>query len=186
MKAWQLVGVGLLCGLLAAGVIVLVSQPPRGHPVTLPEAPDVAGIRVDVSGAVANPGVYTLPPGSRVEDAVAAAGGVLADGLAEALNMAAPLSDGSKVLVPLKGAAVPLVVDDGSSITESQITFPININTANQDALMALPGIGETKAQAIIDYRTQHGPFTAPEDLMKVSGIGPATYDKLKDLITIY
>ncbi len=166
MKAWQLVGVGLLCGLLAAGEIVLVLRSLRGHPVTLPEALPQAGILVDVSGAVANPGVYSLPPGSRVEDAIATAGGVLADSLPEALNMAAPLSDGSQVLVPLKGSAAasaPLAKDAVSSSLEALITFPININTAVLDTLMALPGIGETKAQAIIDCRTQHGPFTAPE-----------------------
>jgi competence protein ComEA len=142
---------------------------------------------VDVIRAVAQPGVYELPAGSRVEDAITAAGGLLSYAYQESLNMTAHLADGNKVLVPLRPEGPESMPDETlSKTTVYGGGFPININTASRNTLTALPGIGETKAQAIIDYRTEHGPFTDPEQLMDVSGIGPATYEKLKDLITIY
>lgn len=187
MKSIYLVIFGILCGLLAAGAILLINSPGRGTPLELPPAPTQAPIVVDVSGAVAQPGVYQLSIGSRVEDAIAAAGGLLPEAFAEALNMAAPLADGSKVLVPMQSEQVS-APSDGQTTTGSapQVNLPVNINTASLEILMSLPGIGEVKAQAIIDYRTEHGPFTAPEEIQNVHGIGPATYENLKDLITIY
>ena len=188
MKSWHLILVGLICGILAAGIILLVSQPSRGKPVQLPPAPTQPPIAVDVSGAVHNPGVYYLDHGSRVEDAILAAGGFLPEAFTETINLASPLSDGSKVLVPiLRENTSPSVTSlDVQSPVTDQSVFPININTASKETLMELPGIGETKAQAIIDYRNQHGPFTELEQIQEVSGIGPATFEKLKDLITIY
>ncbi|MBN2044215.1 MAG: ComEA family DNA-binding protein [Anaerolineales bacterium] len=185
---WQTILLSILGTAILIGAVLLASRQPRGQTITLPEAPPEAGITVDVDGAVALPGVYELPAGSRVEDAIEAAGGLLNEAYSESLNMAAPLSDGTKVLVPLRPPAAGISQDD---ITASDTTaygsgFPININTADKNTLTALPGIGETKAQAIIDYRNENGPFTHPEQLMEVSGIGEATYQKLKDLITIY
>lgn len=187
MKSIYLVIFGILFGLLAAGAILLINSPGRGAPLELPPAPTQAPIVVDVSGAVAQPGVYQMPVGSRVEDAIAAAGGLLPEAYAETLNMAAPLSDGSKVLVPIWDEQ-SLSPADGQASTggAAQIGFPVNINTASLESLMTLPGIGEVKAHAIIDYRVQHGPFTSPEDIQNVHGIGPATYENLEDLITIY
>ena len=182
---WQTILISILGTVIVIGGVLLASRPPRGTTITLPEAPPETGITVDVSGAVIQPGVYQLPAGSQVEDAIEAAGGLLAEAYPESLNMAAPLSDGTKVLVPLRPSDTGLE-DDTSDTTRYGGGFPININTASKNTLTALPGIGETKAQAIIDYRTEHGPFTHPEQLMEVSGIGPATYEKLKDLITIY
>ena len=186
MKTWQLVVFGLLCGLLAAGGIALVGLPQRGNAILLPDSPPEAGLTVDVSGAVSRPGVYELPTGSRVEDAITAAGGLLADAYAESLNMAAPLSDGSKVLVPLRPAEESSDPASNLNSLAPQTPTLVNINTASVEELATLPGIGEVKAQAIITYRTEHGPFTSPEQIQEVSGIGPATYEKLKDLITIY
>lgn len=189
---WQAIIIGVLCGLVAAGAILLASRPSRGSAVQLPEAPPAAGIMVDVSGAVVQPGVFELPPGSRVADAIAAAGGLQPEAFSESLNLAAPLADGTKVLVPLRPEESALEADTASANASTSNTtnygagFPININTASLNTLTALPGIGETKAQAIIDYRTEHGPFTNIEQLMDVSGIGQATFDKLKNLVTIY
>jgi len=185
---WQMIIIGVLCGLAAAGGILLASRPHRGSVIQLPEAPPEAGIMVDVSGAVSQPGVFELPPGSRVEDAIAAAGGLLPEAFTESLNLAAPLSDGTKVLVPVRPEES---AEDPDTASASDTThygggFPININTASLNTLTALPGIGDVKAQAIIDYRTEHGPFTNIEQLMDVSGIGPATFEKLKDMVTIY
>jgi len=188
MKSWQLIVVGLLCGLLAAGVILLISSPRRGQPIVLPPAPTQAPIAVDVSGAVKSPGVYFLEIGSRVEDAIEAAGGFLPEAFTESINLAAPLSDGSKVLVPIYPGNTPpdQIGQENQDSVEDTTSFPININTANKETLMLLPGIGEIKAQAIIDYRTQNGPFTELEQIQEVSGIGPVTFENLKDLITIY
>jgi len=188
MKSWQLIVVGLLCGLLAAGVILLVSSPRRGQQIVLPPAPTQAPIAVDVSGAVISPGVYFLEIGSRVEDAIEAAGGFLPEAFTESINLAAPLSDGSKVLVPIYPGNPPpdLIGQENQDSVGDTTSFPININTANKETLMLLPGIGEIKAQAIIDYRTQNGPFTELEQIQEVSGIGPVTFENLKDLITIY
>lgn len=187
MKSFYLVIIGLLCGLLAAGIILAVESPHRGDPVELPSAPTQAPLLVDVSGAVAQPGVYELVPNSRVEDAITAAGGLLSEAYAQTLNMAAPLSDGSKVLVPfIEEDASPPTDGQTSSGGASQASYPININTASVETLVTLPGIGEVKAQAIIDYRTENGPFTSLEAIQSVTGIGPATFEKIKDLITIY
>lgn len=189
MKPWQLVISGLVLGLLVAGVLLLIVSPPRGVPVRLPTAPTTAPIAVDVSGAVHKPGVYFLDQGCRVEDAITAAGGFLPEAYTESINLAAPLSDGSKVLVPLFRNPDSQTENDLLNTTHpppAQSAFPININTASKETLMQLPGIGEVKAQAIIDFRNQNGPFTALEQIQEVSGIGPATFEKLKELITIY
>jgi len=133
--------------------------------------------------------VYFLEQGSRVEDAITAAGGFLPEAYTESMNLAAPLSDGSKVLVPLNqdpATSAETRPDNSTNDQAAPTVFPININTAPKETLMQLPGIGEVKAQAIIDYRNQNGPFTSLEQIQEVSGIGPATFEKLKDLITIY
>ncbi len=184
MKSWQLILIGVLFGLLAAGVVLLVVSPDRGKAVELPEPLPETGIAVDVGGAVVNPGVYQLPVGSRVEDAIEAAGGMLPEAYTEIVNMAGPLSDGSKVLVPLRSEKS----EDGSPGEDADVEAGelVNINTADKDSLITLPGIGESKAEAIIAYRTENGPFTDPQELMEVSGIGPGIYEKLKDLITTY
>lgn len=188
MKSWHLILIGLMCGLLATGLILLVSSPSRGQPVILPPAPTQAPIAVDVSGAVHNPGVYFLNVGSRVEDAIQAAGGFLPEAFTESINLAAALTDGSKVLVPIysEGQTSEQQKQDAVIAETIQTSFPININTASKETLMLLPGIGETKAQAIIDFRSQHGPFTEIEQIMLVSGIGEVTFENLRDLITIY
>ena len=190
MKTWHYLAFGLLGGLLAAGVILLVASPPRGDPITLPPAPTPAPLVVDVSGAVQHPGVYHLPLGSRVQEAIEAAGGFTDNAYASSLNLAMPLSDGTKVFVP----AIPptSAAQDGSASDNIQLSDQsavptlININTAGLDQLCSLPGIGETKAAAIINYRESYGPFTTIEQLMNVSGIGPSTFENLKDLITVY
>ena len=170
--------------LLAAGIIVLVSRPARGKPVILLPPPTPSPLQVHVAGAVVNPGVYSLPLGSRVEDAVAAAGGTTAAADAQALNLAAFLQDGSRVYVPF---IVTPEADTSRSAPELAIPNSqlININTATTDELDKLPDIGPVTAQAIIDYRNQNGLFARIQDIDKVPGIGPATYEKIKDLITV-
>jgi competence protein ComEA len=190
MKPWHYLAFGLLGGLLAAGLILLVASPPRGDPITLPPAPTPAPLVVDVSGAVVNPGVYHLPRGSRVQEAIEAAGGFSENAHFASLNLAMPLIDGTKVLVPAipptTAAQSGIGSDNAQLSNQPPVPTLININTADADQLMELPGIGETKAAAIINYRESYGPFTAIEQIMNVSGIGPSTFENLKDLITVY
>ncbi len=146
---------------------------------TASEARDTM-IRVYVCGAVANPGVVEIPQGSRVEDALEAAGGFGAEAGREAVNLADWVSDGQKLYFPKEGEAVeePQAQADSASGL-------VNINTADVAALCTLPGIGESRAQDIISYREANGGFQACEDIMKVSGIKTAAYEKIKDKITV-
>jgi len=173
MKAILNITYGVLIGLLAAGIIWLAESRPRGEAVTLLPTATPGLLTVYVSGAVATPGVYTLPEGSRVNAAVQAAGGLLASAESNNLNMAMPLTDGEQI-------SVPGVVD-----TSHVNVGRVNINTATETELDALPGIGPTAAQSIVDYRLQHGPFQVIQDIQKVPGIGSATYAQIQDYINV-
>ena len=178
LKAFYPTFVGVLIGLVLGGLLWIVARSPRGNSVELLPAPTPAPLVVDVAGAVPRPGVYELPVGSRVNDAVQAAGGFLAEADKANINLAAPLEDGQKLEIPfLPGAATAGVPQYTPTPTA------ININTATLEELQSLPGIGPTLAQAIIDYRTKHGNFHFIEDIMNVSGIGPSTFENIKDLI---
>ena len=149
-------------------------------------------IVVDVAGAVNYPGVFSLPDGSRVNDAVEKAGG-LADGAdTMGVNLAARLSDGDKVYIPRSGedtkpAGVITSSVSGTTQTSAGDTGGalVNINTANSEQLQALSGVGPVIAQKIIDYRESSGGFKKVEDIMKVSGIGTKTFQKFKDKISV-
>lgn len=177
MKSAWLLAFGLAGGLLAAGALFLVTRPPRGSPVTLLPPPTPAALQIHVTGAVINPGVYTLPPGSRVHAALEAAGGATSEANLEALNLAANLEDGEQLRVPtLAEAAVK---------TSSPSGGQIDLNDATQAELEALPGIGPTMAERIIAYRQEHGPFLYIEDIMAVEGIGEGIFAEIKDLVTV-
>jgi competence protein ComEA len=198
MKSWWKVAFGILCGLLGGGLIYLVSSPPRGAPLQLLPLPSPAPIQVHVAGAVIHPGVYSLPAGSRLEQAIQAAGGVASPADLQVLNLAALLEDGSQLLVPTKAPQAtasannpqvratdhPTEVSDWKTPTPT-VTFPININTATLQELDALPYIGQIRASEIITYRQAHGPFKRIEDLLKVYGITQEVFDRIKGLITV-
>ena len=173
MKPFLNVVYGVLVGLLAAGIIWLAASRPRGEAVTLLPSATPGMLTVYVSGAVATPGVYTLSAGSRVDTVVQAAGGFLPGAEQDSINLAEPLKDGEQVDVP--------GIVDTSHVNAGRV----NINTATVMELDALPGIGPTTAQAIVDYRLQHGAFQAVQDIQNVPGIGPATYGGIKDYITV-
>lgn len=140
------------------------------------------GIWVHVAGAVRAPGVYLLPGGARVADAVAAAGGAAEGGCPDALNLAAPLADGSKVAVPLEGEeGVPTEVLAGNEVSNGLV----NVNMAGVEELQALPGIGPALAEAIVEEREANGPFGAVEDLLRVGGIGEKKLEKLADGVVL-
>jgi len=151
-------------------------QPP---PATLTPAP----IRVYVSGAVNHPDVYSLPAGTINRDAISAAGGALPEADLNRVNLAQPLSDGQQIYVPRVGEVI--AVEPSAGAAAPVLTGPVNINTATQAQLEALPHIGPAIAGRIIQYREEHGPFARIEDIQNVPGIGPATFDDIKDLITV-
>ena len=142
---------------------------------------------VHVAGAVQSPGVYRIAAGSRVVDALQAAGGVVADSNANAINLAAPLVDGERVYVPRIGEIPPVVVASASGTggPAAAPTGPVNLNTASADDLDTLPGVGPSTAEAILAYRDQHWPFASVDDLSNVRGIGPAKLDALRGLVTV-
>jgi competence protein ComEA len=154
---------------------------PAQTPETETEPTATPGLdRVYVSGAVVSPDVYGLPSGSIVKDALHAAGGPAADADLDRINLAAPVTDGQQVYVPHQGEeALPVQLP-----ATRHGALLININLADVSALETLPGIGPALAQRIVDYRDDHGPFTVLEDIMEVSGIGPATFEGIRDLIT--
>ena len=138
---------------------------------------------MDVSGAVPRPGVYELPDGSRVNDAVEAAGGFLAEADKSTINLAAPLEDGQKLEIPfMEGVEIAGAPRSGGG--EGGTDELININTADVDLLSTLPGIGPTLAQRIVDYRDTYGDFVFIEDIMYVPGIASEKFEAIKDLIT--
>jgi competence protein ComEA len=143
-------------------------------------SPSPAVLIVHVAGWVRRPGVYELREGDRVIDAVEAAGGARKGAYLDGLNLAAPLTDGQQVLVPKTAApgAAPSGVIPGQPAL-------VNINTAAAAELETLPGIGEVLAERIIDHRTEHGPFASVDDLLEVSGIGEATLEEIRELVTV-
>ena len=144
-------------------------------------------IVVDVEGAVVSPGVVTLTEGSRVYEAVEAAGGMAESADHGKVNLAEKVSDGMAVYIPFQGEEQSGLAPGISSgqTSSSGSGGLININTADKSALMQLPGIGEVYAQSIIDYRQSVGTFQKIEDIKNVSGIGDGRYEKIKDKITI-
>lgn len=145
------------------------------------QTPEPHTIVVHVDGAVASPGVYTLVTGSRVADAVAAAGGATPEAQTTGVNLAAPLSDGQQVIVPAQGQQVPQQSPDGvaSADAPTSASALINLNTAGVEELDALPGVGEATARAIVEERESNGPFATVEDLVRVSGIGEKKLAKI-------
>ncbi len=174
MKTFLNIVFGILIGLLIAGILWLATTSrPEGEPVVLLPTSTPGLLTVYITGAVATPGVYHLPEGSRIDAVVQAAGGFVEGAEQASVNLAEPLTDGEQINIP--------GIVDTSHINAGRV----DINTATVTELETLPGIGPTAAQAIVDYRLENGPFQALQDIQNVPGIGPATYDGIKDYITI-
>ena len=159
----------------AAVVVPAVPAASTGVPTSAPADPLV----VSVVGQVVAPGLVTLPPGSRVADALAAAGGLLPEADPASINAAAPLTDGQQVAVGVPGAA------GGAGGAAGAGSGPVDLNTAGVADLDALPGIGPVLAQRIVDHRAAQGPFGSVQELDDVSGIGPALYAEVSPLVTV-
>ena len=141
-------------------------------------------IIVDITGSVRQPGVYEFAQGDRVIDAVERAGGAKSNADLTTLNLAALLTDGTQIVVPKQGAA-GAVGATGSGDTSASAGGIVNINTATATEFETLSGIGEVLAAAIVDYRTENGPFTSVDELEDVSGIGPSTLEEIRDQVTV-
>lgn len=156
--------------------------------------PTSAVLVLQAAGAVARPGVYRLPAGSRVGDLVEAAGGFAPDADGDVVNLAAPLADGARVYVPRRGELQPPgpIVDGGGSpgggaggAAGPGASAPIDLNSATVEQLDTLPGVGPSTAAAIVDDRRQHGPFKSVDDLGRVRGIGPAKLAALRARVRV-
>jgi competence protein ComEA len=164
---------------------VEVAAAPSGGTASAPAStspsPEVV-VLVDVAGWVRRPGVYEFTEGARVIDAIDAAGGARSGALLEALNLAAPLTDGTQILVPREGqeGVAPAPVTGGAVAGGL-----VNVNSAMATELEELPGIGEVIAQRIIDYRTENGPFATVDELLDVSGIGDAILESIRELVMV-
>jgi competence protein ComEA len=162
----------------SSAVVITAVPLPSVTPLLPPATPGPMDVRVD--GAVEQAGSYTLPPGSLADDAVRAAGGPTADADLERINLARELRDGDQVHVPRFGEVLPTPTPYGISADGK-----IDINLADAALLESLPGIGPAIAGRIIKYREMNGPFETIEELQEVQGIGPATFEGIKDLITM-
>lgn len=140
---------------------------------------------VHICGEVISPGVYELEEGSRVFQAVEKAGGFTEDAAQEYLNMAERISDGMKIVVLNKAEAEAAALEETALPKEATGPLKVNLNTATKEELMSLKGIGESRAEDIIRFRESHGDFKKIEDVMKVSGIKDAAFEKIKEDITV-
>lgn len=182
----------LLFAVVLAGTVLVLRRPEPSPMLILTPTPrptpTVALIVVDVRGAVARPGVYKFPAGSRLQDALAQAGDLLPNADTSGLNPARKLIDGEQITVYLVGQAPPTSAPTAGGRTAAATKTPpglVHLNSATVDELDALPGVGPTIAQRIVDYRDQNGSFEQIEDLKRVHGIGDALFAQIKDLITL-
>lgn len=193
----ELLGRRIDTGILVAAIAVLVAggllvwgrrpaaaiAPPATAPPSVAASPATAELFVHVAGAVKRPGLYSLPQGGRVADAIAAAGGAGERADLGLLNLAAPLTDGMKIDVLARGAAAASTVTGAPAV--SGAPAPVSLNSAGAAELESIPGVGPVTAAAILTFRAESGPFTSIEQLMEVSGIGPATLESIRPYVTL-
>jgi competence protein ComEA len=146
---------------------------------------------VHVAGAVSAPGLYELPAGARVGDALAAAGGPVPDGVVDAVNLARPLADGEQIFVPRAGeigvsdSAAAASGPPGAGASSGSGGTAVDINRASASELEALPGVGPATAEKIVSDREANGPFSSPEDLMRVPGIGEKKFEAMREMVVV-
>lgn len=201
-RRW-ITGAVAVVGLIAGGWMMLgrAGTTPVELPMTEPDAAAVsgpptapgttagAGLVVHVAGAVVSPGVVHLSAGTRVADALAAAGGLRAEADLERINLAAPLNDGSRLYVPAIGQQIiPQPVAGAGAASGSSagsVGAPVDLNSATEAQLDGLPGVGPATAAAIVAYRDSNGRFVSVDELDEVRGIGPARLEQLRDLVVV-
>ena len=201
MKSWLQVVIWILIGLLAAGLVTLIAKPDPGVPITLSQpptptrlpmsdvTPTLSDILVQIGGQVVNPGVYTLAPYSGLDDLISKAGGLLPQADLVRINYAAIIQNGDYFYIPEVDEVIPETANNApinSSFDENTgIQYPLDLNTASQDELESLPGIGPARAADIIFYREVVGAFSDIDELINVEGIGTATLESLREYLVI-
>jgi competence protein ComEA len=186
--------IGLAVVALVAGIAVVYAlyqafDERSAPPIVIEDAASTVPVIVEVRGEVEAPGVYELSPGSRLQDAIVAAGGLTGEADLSTVNLARRLRDGELIsIVPLPvPGSTPMAPSAAANVSteaaDSRVT--ININTATGQELEALPGVGEVIASRIIAYREQNGPFRSVDDLINVEGISDRAIDKIRGLVTI-
>jgi competence protein ComEA len=178
---------GAVLVVLALGGRQLLAADPPAEPaadraalVSAEPAP-AKQLLVHVVGAVRKPGLYRLEEGSRIDDALAAAGGARAKAALELVNLAAPVADGQQIVVPRRGAGGGGAATAGEAAPGAKV----HLNTATLEELDTLPGVGPVTAQKILDYRDEHGAFGSVEELDAVPGIGPTRLAELRELVEL-
>lgn len=150
------------------------------------ESAKVEEMWIDVKGAVQKPGIYKVKPNTRVFQVITEAGGVVGCADTNQINLAQAVMDGMVIYIPKKGEEIKPFMEQGSQGTSSSApSGKININTATEQELQTLAGIGPSKASAIVQYRNEHGKFTSVGDLKKISGLGEKTIARFQDQITV-
>jgi competence protein ComEA len=177
MKTWHLFFLGILIGLLFGGGVFLIAFPVRQSSISYISPTQIESVTVSISGEVKNPGVYTLSIDSRIDDVIRLAGGTLENADLSKLPLAKIIDDEENIEVPAKLTEVNKIQEDSEK--------KIDLNQATLEELESLPGIGEEKAQAIIDFRNQYGNYSTIEDLMSVPGIGTGLYNSIKTMIEV-
>lgn len=176
---WVLIGAAL-----SGAVFFLINRPSDSGVTVIAPSPTEAGpIQAYITGAVVSPGVYALQPGSRVNDLVQAAGGALPDADMTSVNLAKRVSDEDQVYVSSAGEAPP--TDVAQVPPAASRSGLIDINRASAVELKTLPGIGDVRSKAIVDYRTEIGRFQRIDQLLDVPGIGNATLEGIRELVTL-
>lgn len=195
-----LIGLGIVQGLIIIGLVfsnqksaqtentdewLLEMQSESESIFQEPEEQEPVFWMVDVKGAVTNPGIYEVAKNMRVQNAIDLAGGLLQNAETRHINFAQHVTDQMLLYIPVVGEEIVDIPYTQPNSPVEEGTSKININTATDLELQALPGIGEKKALQIINYRTENGSFSTIEELMEVSGIGQKTFDTLKESITV-
>lgn len=189
IKKLQFIGLGIFIGLIITGLVLLVCRPPSGSPVIILPTDAPGEITIYINGAVNQVGVYSLPFGSRLQDGLIAAGGLSADADVSSLNLAKLLSDEEFIHIYKVGEAYSASAFPYSNLNDTKgiitNTQKVDINHATMDEIMNLPGIGATKANAIITFRSENGFFKHIDDLLLVNGIGPSILEQISGFIEI-
>ena len=169
---------GITFGLALAAVILILNTPKKPEKIKILPTYTESPLTIYISGEVVSPGLYEVPPGARIADIITLAGGVNISANMETINPAAKVLDGQNIFIP------SLTNNDSTQTLTTNGYNLININLCSKDDLISLPGIGEGKAQEILNYRNNQGPFETIEDIMLVPGIGETIFESIKDYIT--
>lgn len=178
LSRWAAWIAGLVFGITLVVLVAIEIDERNAAPIEIEVAERRDEILVEIAGAVLNPGVYELDRGDRVVDLIDVAGGLLPNADTSALNQAAEAVDGSKVTIPFNSEPANL-------FASPEPARLIDLNRATIDELTTLPGIGTVRAQAILDFRNQHGPFETVDELTFVDGISLALVDEIRPLVTV-